>query len=234
MNEKLLSKRLQVVASYLPYGANFADIGSDHAYLPCYVCLQDPSALAVAGELNEGPFQSAGKEVERHDLSARISVRKGDGLSVLSKDEVEQVVIAGMGGSLITNILDNGKEKLNRTSRIIVQPNVDAKSLRKWFVKYNYQITAEEIIEEAGHIYEILVADKNGTGNELHYTEKEILFGPFLMEEKSEVFKKKWAEEKTKKDYVKGEIQKAINPDKDKIAILEREIQWIEEVLTND
>ncbi|SEA96909.1 tRNA (adenine22-N1)-methyltransferase [Thalassobacillus cyri] len=234
MNEKLLSRRLQMVASYLPRGAKFADIGSDHAYLPCYVCLQDPTATAIAGELNEGPFQSARKEVESNDLSARIAVRKGDGLSVLSKDEVDQIVIAGMGGTLITNILEEGKDKLGRTSRIIVQPNVDAKSLRKWFVKYNYQITAEEIIEEAGHIYEVIVAEKNDTGNELHYSERETLFGPYLMKEKSPVFKKKWIEEKAKRDYVKREIQKAANPDNDKIAALELEILWIEEVLKDD
>ncbi|MFG6114307.1 tRNA (adenine(22)-N(1))-methyltransferase [Halobacillus sp. MO56] len=234
MNEKVLSRRLQVVASYLPRGANFADIGSDHAYLPCYVCLQDPTATAIAGELNEGPFQSARKEVESNDLSARIEVRKGDGLSVLSNDEVDQIVIAGMGGTLITNILEEGKEKLGRTSRIIVQPNVDAKSLRKWFFNYNYKITAEEIIEEAGHIYEVIVAEKNDTGKKLHYSEREILFGPYLMNEKSPVFKKKWIEEKTKREYVKKEIQKAANTDNDKIAALELEILWIEEVLKDD
>ncbi|WP_028783238.1 tRNA (adenine(22)-N(1))-methyltransferase [Thalassobacillus devorans] len=233
MNEKLLSRRLQVVASYLPHGANFADIGSDHAYLPCYVCLQDPTATAIAGELNEGPYQSAKKEVESNGLSARIAVRKGDGLTVLFDDEVEQIVIAGMGGTLITTILEEGKEKLGRTSRIIVQPNVDAKSLRKWFIKYNYQIIAEEIIEEAGHIYEVIAAEKSDH-EKVHYSEREILFGPYLMKDKSPVFKKKWHEEKAKRDYVKKQMKKAANPDNDKIAKLELEIEWIEELLNDD
>ncbi|MFG6121085.1 tRNA (adenine(22)-N(1))-methyltransferase [Thalassobacillus sp. B23F22_16] len=234
MNEKLLSRRLQVVASYLPRGAHFADIGSDHAYLPCYVCLKDPSAVAIAGELNDGPYQSAKKEVEANNLTDRISVRKGDGLSVLSSDEVEQIVIAGMGGTLITNILETGKSKLTRVSRLVVQPNVDAKSLRRWLADNGYRITAEEILEEAGHIYEVVVADKQSAGEQIKYTDKEIYFGPYLLKEKNDPFKRKWIEEKAKKEYVREEMNKAVTPDTKKIAVLEQEIQWIEEVLQNE
>src|SRR5699024_6975282 len=102
------SNRLKTIASFLSTGTFFADIGTDHAYLPCYVCLNDKQARAIAGEVNEGPYQSACETVRSHHLTEQIEVRKGDGLHVLKQDPVDELVIAGMGGALITNILNNG------------------------------------------------------------------------------------------------------------------------------
>src|SRR5690625_254647 len=96
-----LSKRLTTIATFLPSGAYFADIGSDHAYLPCYVCIHDKEARAIAGEVNEGPYNSACETVKAYELNNQIEVRLGDGLHVIDNEQIKQVVIAGMGGSLI-------------------------------------------------------------------------------------------------------------------------------------
>jgi tRNA (adenine22-N1)-methyltransferase len=238
MNEKALSERLAIVASYLPLGSFFADIGSDHAYLPCYVCLNDPTAKAIAGEVNEGPYQSALKEVEQNDLLDRVSVRKGDGLDVIEPNEVDQVTIAGMGGTLIASILERGKDKLTNVKRIIVQPNVDAESCRRWFETHGFDLVDETIIEEAGHIYEVLVADATANDREAIYSEvekdKELYFGPYLLQKRQEAFIKKWTEEKAKKERVLSQIQKAKQPEQQKIAQIEHQIKWIEEVIANE
>ncbi|MCA0970057.1 tRNA (adenine(22)-N(1))-methyltransferase TrmK [Halobacillus litoralis] len=233
MNVNQLSKRLQTVADYLPEGAHFADIGSDHAYLPCYVCMKDPDAKAVAGEVNQGPLSSAEREVASHGLQDRIDTRLGNGLDVVKQGEVSQVTIAGMGGPLIRDILDQGKEKLSTVDRLIVQPNIDARALRRWFLDHGYELVAEEIIEEKGHIYEVLVADK---GDSLKpYTkdkrEQELWFGPFLMKNKGDVFQAKWKEELEKKQYVLAQMKKAQSVDEDKMEQLNKEIDWLEEVL---
>ncbi len=230
-----LSKRLEKVASYIPQSAFFADIGSDHAYLPCYVCQYDAAARAIAGEVNEGPYQAAVNQVTQQELHERVEVRKGNGLEVLQPGEVELVTIAGMGGKLIRHILDNGKEKLKNVNRIIVQPNIDAKVIREWFIEHNYALVQEDILEEDGHIYEILVADR---GNALApYTEekeKDLYFGPYLVQQQNRAFIKKWTHERDKLIKITGQMKQATQPDEEKIKQFQDRIEWIEEVIAHE
>ncbi|UOR12288.1 tRNA (adenine(22)-N(1))-methyltransferase [Halobacillus amylolyticus] len=233
MNGTQLSLRLKKVAEYLPQAAYFADIGSDHAYLPCYVCLHDRHARAVAGEVNNGPYQSALKEVDTHQLNDQIDVRLGDGLDVLINNEVEQVVIAGMGGPLIRDILESGKDKLSSVSKIIVQPNIDARSIRRWFYDNQYQLVHEAILEENGHIYEVLAAEKGDPEHiyQQESFEKQLWLGPWLMKERSPVFRKKWKEEKSKKERIVHQIRCSKQPDEKKIQLFQKELVWLKEVL---
>lgn len=235
-NPVKLSKRLQHVSSFITNGAIFADIGSDHAYLPCYVCLQDETVHAIAGEVNEGPYESALKTVERYKLSERIEVRLGDGLSVLQKNEVNQVVIAGMGGALIRAILDEGKQYLVGVQRIIAQPNMNERNVRYWLYENGYTISNEAILEENGHIYEIIVAERNNAENPemKNLTARQLLFGPFLLKQKSAIFFHKWTNERNKQCRVIAEMKKANVQSKEKISAFEKELLWIEEVLGVD
>ncbi|SER17505.1 tRNA (adenine22-N1)-methyltransferase [Gracilibacillus ureilyticus] len=227
----MLSKRLKRVADYLQHPVYFADIGSDHAYLPCYICREDPEAKAIAGEVNDGPYNRAKKTVEENELTDRIQVRKGNGLEIISpKDLLNQITIAGMGGKLIRSILDKDKEKLMNVTRLILQPNIDADLLRGWLVNNYYHIAAEEILEEDGYIYEILVADK--VNEKAVLTEKERLFGPKLLMERNKVFLKKWKSEREKRIKLLESMKKAKQVPSDKIAHWEKEIQMIEEVIS--
>lgn len=237
MNENSikLSQRLVNIASYLPRGANFADIGSDHAYLPCYVCLKDQTAAAIAGEINQGPYESARKNVIKHGLEKKIEVRLGNGLEILTHgQEVEQIVIAGMGGALISQILEEGKEKLTNVNRIIAQPNIDARQVRMWLEQHGFYLSDEQIIDEKGHIYEILVADRDAASPYIDkICAKQFLFGPYLLENKSEAFYHNWIHEKQKLKAVLQQMKQAGEPDVEKIAQFTKELRWIEEELDN-
>lgn len=193
LNTEKLSERLETVARFVPNGSKLADIGSDHAYLPCYLVKKGLVSFAVAGEVVLGPFESAQGHVEEEGLSEKIMVRMGDGLDVIEPGEVNCITIAGMGGALITSILERGKEKLGDIERLILQPNISAVTIRKWLLENKWQLVEEEIMEEDGKIYEILVAEK---GVPLKpYTanlETELLLGPFLMKKQGEAFLKKW------------------------------------------
>jgi tRNA (adenine22-N1)-methyltransferase len=195
MNSEKLSKRLEKVSSYVLQGSVLADIGSDHAYLPCYLGIKKIIKKGIAGEITEGPYLSAKEQVVLDGLTDIIEVRKGDGLSVLKENEAEVVTICGMGGSLITSILEKGKEKLGSAKRLVLQPNVGAKTVRNWLLKENWVLSAEEIIKEDGKIYEILVADRIGEQPYSNHIDAELLFGPFLLKNQNEAFKEKWAGE---------------------------------------
>lgn len=234
-NKIHLSKRLLKVASFIQDGAILADIGSDHAYLPCYVCLNDKSVKAIAGEVNKGPYESAVRTVESYNLTHAIDVRLGNGLEVITlNDSVDHIVIAGMGGSLIKDILEAGKNKLKTVQRIIAQPNVDARNVRKWLVQNHFQIIEEEIIEENDHIYEIIVADRAKSIESLSLTEKEFLFGPKLLEQKNEVFYKKWSHESEKLHRIVTQMKQAKVLNKEKVSQFEEELNWMREVLVDE
>ncbi|GGJ83240.1 SAM-dependent methyltransferase [Lentibacillus kapialis] len=233
MDKKLrLSRRLDKVASFIAKGTVFADIGSDHAYLPCYVCLHDNSTYAVAGEVHDGPYQSARETVNRYGLSDRVDVRLGDGLQVLRHGEVTAIVIAGMGGSLITSILEGGLDRLDAIEQIIAQPNIDERSVRYWLINHGYSILNEAMVEEKGHIYEIIIGTKKGGVNDL--TERQMLFGPYLLSKKPELFYRKWKHEYTKRERIIEQMKKATVPEEAKITAFSDELTWIEEVLNDD
>ncbi|MED2975618.1 tRNA (adenine(22)-N(1))-methyltransferase TrmK [Bacillus swezeyi] len=197
MNELKLSKRLETVAKYIPEHAVLADIGSDHAYLPCYALLNGLAKRAIAGEITDGPFNSAKNQVERLELSELISVRKGDGLEVVKCGEADAITIAGMGGALIADILEKGKDKLEGVRRLILQPNIHAYHIREWLYKENYELLDEEILEEDGKFYEVLAASPGDKDRPYKGIDFEIgmLIGPFLSKEKNAVFIKKWSRE---------------------------------------
>lgn len=194
MNAQQLSERLKRVAFYVPEGAMLADIGSDHAYLPCYLALNGDIKGAIAGEVVKGPYESAEKQVRQEGLQDMIDVRLASGLAAIDPaDGVTAISIAGMGGPLITSIIEDGKEKLEGVQRLILQPNVHGKAIREWAAANQWKITEEEILKENDKIYEILVLEP--AASPVNFSEKELLMGPILSKEKSPVFNEKWSRE---------------------------------------
>jgi len=192
-----LSERLKRLVDWIPQGSILADIGSDHAYLPTYAIQEGKIQKAIAGEVNPGPFESALATVRAMGYSQQIQVRKGNGLEVLSKGEVQTIVIAGMGGVLIRSILDNGEAKLSHDTTLILQPNNGEEPLREWLDQHDWTIQKEIILEEDGHLYEAMVAQKSDEPR-IRLTPDDLLFGPFLRREKNEFFIRKWNKELTK------------------------------------
>ena len=232
MNEQQLSKRLETVASFVDKGAVVADIGSDHAYLPVYLIRQGTAERAIAGEVNKGPLNAAEKQVEKHGLQSVIKTKLGSGLSVLKGETADTVTIAGMGGPLITQILEEGKNELNGVKKMILQPNVAADFIRRWLFQNDWQLTDEAILEEDGHIYEVLVAVRgNPIASYTSNKEKEIWLGPILLKNKNSVFKEKWMRElkQLKKIYhqLEGAVETSDTVNKRKI--LKQKIGWLKE-----
>ena len=221
----MISKRLELVASFVPQGAILLDVGSDHAYLPIELIERGQIESAIAGEVVEGPYQSAVKNVEAHGLKEKIQVRLANGLSAFEEaDQVSVITIAGMGGRLIARILEEGLDKLADVERLILQPNNREDDLRIWLQDHGFEIVAENILEEAGKFYEILVVE----AGQMKLSSSDVRFGTFLSKEVSPVFVQKWQKEAEKLEFALGQI-----PEKnlEERQVLVDKIQAIKEVL---
>lgn len=234
MNHLELSKRLEKVGEFVPEAARLADIGSDHAYLPVALMLKGKITFAVAGEVVQGPFDSAQKQVRKNGLEEKIIVRLADGLAAIKpEDQIDAITIAGMGGSLIKDILEAGKEnQLSGKERLILQPNIGERTLRIWLQQNEYQIIHEVILEENKKIYEIITAEK--AAEPIAYTEEQLMFGPFLMKEKASVFVQKWQRELQQRKAVVAQMEQASKKPNERLQEIKEEISRIEEVLSDD
>ncbi|OEF96209.1 tRNA (adenine(22)-N(1))-methyltransferase [Desulfuribacillus alkaliarsenatis] len=228
-----ISTRLKMIVDYIPDGEVLVDVGTDHAYLPLYAIKKKNLQKVIAGEYNKGPYLRAVANVEQQKLADKIQVRLGNGLEVIEKNEATVLTIAGMGGNLITEILNDGYDKLSSFKRLILQPMNGEFALRKWLQEHNYTIIAEQIIKEQDIIYEIIVAEPSETS--VHLTVKQQKFGPLLMLEKNAVFLEKWSQELQKRQKILSLIAEHANNQaiETKQERLNSEIQMIREVLGN-
>lgn len=233
MDAQHLSKRLAVVASFVPQGARLADIGSDHAYLPAALALAGKIDQAVAGEVVTGPYQNMANEIQQSGLGGQVIPRLANGLAAIHPgDHIDTVVIAGMGGTLIADILERGQKQLAGVQRLILQPNVGEPRLRAWLQAHRYQIMAERLVKEDGHIYEIIVAEPSPVP--FRYSDYELQFGPLLLEKKGPIFAEKWQDYIQRQIAVLKQIAAAKQPPVAKMEQLKAAIAIVKEALADD
>lgn len=221
-----ISQRLKAITEYISPYKNIADIGTDHCFVPIYLLQNNRITKAIATDLRDGPIQEAKKNVSIYQLEDKIEVRKGNGLApIKNEDQIEVVIIAGMGGRLIRDILEQDVKRLKTVKRLILQPNKSMWVVREWLFTNSYTITNEKILSEAGMTYEIIVAEP--IRESIEYTEDDILFGPFLRKEKNEAFITFWQEERKHKELILSTLPNH-HPDRKR---LETYIQQINEIL---
>jgi tRNA (adenine22-N1)-methyltransferase len=219
----VLSKRLLKIAEHVPQGSKLADIGSDHALLPVYLAQHGLIVSAIAGELNAGPYAAALKQVEEADLKRYIEVRHGDGLEVIASGEADVITIAGMGGLLIVQILMQSIAKLEHVQRLILQPNVGEEAVRRWLMEQGWFLSGENIIQEDGKTYEVLIADRveHAAGlNQALYQERQIAgksikserllaMGPYLLAQADPIWVRKWEDELNKLQRIADQLTRS-------------------------
>lgn len=199
MDGNHLSKRLQQLADWVPEGSHLADIGSDHAYLPIYLAHQHRLVKAIAGEVAEGPLMHTRAAIEAEQLEDLIEPRLGDGLDVLNgADQIDVITIAGMGGQLIVDILTRGDQnnKLMNHPMLLLQPNREAHRVRRWLSDHQYEIIAENLVEENHKRYAMMRAIFNPNASPL--TETEIQFGRLTEQANPVLFRQLWEHERNK------------------------------------
>ena len=199
-----LSKRLETIYEMVSFNNVVADIGSDHTLLPIALVLNGKVTRAYASEVNEGPYEMSVKNIEKYGLTNYIEAVLSDGISELEAD-VSCITICGMGGNLISDILDSNKDKLTHVNEIIIQPNNNEETARIWLVNNGYDIDDEKIVYEDDVYYEVIKAVRRE--QERRYTKEELYFGPILLAKKEEEFVNKWNKYKEYLVKVLGQIK---------------------------
>ena len=156
MKELELTPRLQAVADLVPNDAAMADIGTDHAYLPVWLLLEGKIRRAIAADLRDGPLDRAKLTATEYDCRENICFRLCDGLSGITPEEVDTIVIAGMGGETIAAILEAAPWTRNQNYTLLLQPMSAQNDLRSWLWRNGFDVVKEQIVREGEKLYNIL------------------------------------------------------------------------------
>jgi tRNA (adenine22-N1)-methyltransferase len=154
-----LSKRLSVASSLVRKNSRLADIGCDHGYVPAFLMKNGQISFCIASDINIGPLNSCKKLVESLQLK-NIDCRLSNGLDSIKPDEIDDILIAGMGGELITSILS--KYDWVKDKHLILNPMTHAEIVRKWLYDNGYVINNDLLVRDGGHIYNVFDATYNG------------------------------------------------------------------------
>ena len=187
-----LSKRLQAIADLIikyKQGEVLADIGTDHAYLPCYLIENDVIEKAYACDIASGPIQASIETIKTYQLEKQVIPLLGSGMTPILDKDIDMISICGMGGKLTVDILNEYPDML-KNHRFILQANIGLEILREFLYQNQMIIIDEGIVKDAHHIYEIIVCQK--TSQDLNYNENDIYFGPCLRKHKNGLFYEKW------------------------------------------
>ena len=178
-----ISHRLKEISDFISEDDKLIDIGCDHALLDIYLCQQYANLKVIASDIHEGALKNATNNVSKHNMKDRIVLRLGDGLSIVNADEIDTILISGMGFYTIKDILSNEAKMVN-VKKIVIQSNTDVVKLRKFVIKIGYKIVKEKLVKDNDIIYTII---EFGKGQE-KYSYEEIYFGPRILENKDELF----------------------------------------------
>lgn len=179
-----ISKRMEEVISLVSKGKRVADIGTDHGYVAIALVERKIAPFVVAMDVRKGPLSRAKENIEKYGFTKEIDIRLSDGLEQLKIGEIDTFLIAGMGGELITNILQKGVEIVNSVNEFIVQPQSEIYKVRKKIHELGFQIEKEKMLVEDDKYYTMMKAVR---GQESYENEWDYLYGKYLLQEKNPI-----------------------------------------------
>ncbi|MEA4971669.1 MAG: class I SAM-dependent methyltransferase [Candidatus Metalachnospira sp.] len=201
-----ISERLKTVASFVRDSRSIADIGTDHGYIPIYLYKEGIIDRAIACDINRDPIKRAENNINMYHLGNVIETRLGNGLNPIKAGETDGIVIAGIGGMLMIDILRTFPDKLEAAKEIILQPQSDIESVRKFLHLRDFKIDDEQMLYEDGIYYTVIRAV---SGNEEYENRKDYIFGKINIDKKSSVLKDYLYETIRKNDNIAQSLKKA-------------------------
>ena len=150
-----ISKRLSLLAQFVNEGSSVCDVGCDHGYLPAFLSLTGRCKSVCATDVNEKPLGSARANLERLGVD-NVRLVLCDGLEKITRDDADTVIIAGMGGEVISGIISRAPFLRDATVSLILQPTTAAKELRHFLAQNGFAVENETAIAENGKIYSVM------------------------------------------------------------------------------
>ena len=218
-----INARLKKIGDLVEANSFCLDVGCDHALLDIYLVKRNKNIKAIASDVKEGPLEQAKKNIKREHLEKEIETRLGDGLNTYS-DEVNTVIISGMGGRNIIGICKNNSKIFKKVDTYIISPNNYQIDVKKFFTKNGYYIDNEELVKDSNFIYQILIFKRG----KKKYSKKDYFFGPILLTKKDKLFKEYYEREMKSREIL---ISLLPNNYRYKKFITKREIQMIKNEL---
>lgn len=220
-----ISNRMQSIINEIEY-KKIADIGTDHGYIPIYCSLNKNMEKIIACDVNKEPLKNCMDNIKKYNLEEKIETRLSNGIKNLKLFEVDTIIIAGMGGNLIIDILKDNLELVHSTKQLILQPQSSIEQVRRFLHEIGFKITNEVMIFEDYKYYNIINCKKE---IEDIYTEPEYFLGKILLDKKDKALSDYCKEEQDKLLKVKKNIlNKSINKEliSDKLEKLEKRIKF--------
>lgn len=230
-----ITKRLERVASHISKGSIVLDIGTDHGYIPVFLVKKGLSPFAIAADVNKKPLDKAKELIAENKMKDKVETRLGSGFEIIKDGEVDEVIIAGMGGVLISDLITAAGEIPKKLKKLVLQPMQAQKELRKYLLKNGYEIIEEELVKEDGRIFEIIVVEYKGQDfsdgmeeidfeiSKKHRNQNNPLFIEFL--------ERKIHEEESILEKIKGKETKEVN---EKREICKKRLEVLRGLLENE
>lgn len=183
----ILSKRLKAIADMVTPCASAIDVGCDHGFLSIYLVENDIAGRVYATDINSGPLERAQEHINEHNLGKCIETIQCDGLMGLKNNNktVDAIVIAGMGGRMISKILSDSPDIASSATQLVFGPQSELEQFRYSLMELGYRIVSETMIEEEGKFYPIIKA----TSGKMELDRVQAMYGPCLLEDKNPVLK---------------------------------------------
>lgn len=228
-----LSKRLEMIASFVKPGSRLADIGTDHGYIPIALTERGVIPSALAMDVRKGPLERAREHIEEAGLSEQIETRLSDGLEKLKAGEADTVVIAGMGGELEIHILEEGRHVWDSAAQWVLSPQSDLEHVRRYLLEHGFSIDREAMVKEDGKFYTIMDAAGPGKGSETdtsQWKESFYVYGKYLIETADPVLAEFLGQEKkTVSGILRALSGRDTDSSKKRVEELQKKLDLIEE-----
>ena len=180
-----LSDRLSLVADFVEKGNRLADVGTDHGYVPIHLVQEGVIPYALACDINKGPLLRAQSHIAENNLQDKIETRLSNGLEKLCEGEVDSILIAGMGGALIRDILVRGENVYKSAKELILSPHSEVFLVREYLLSNGYEVVREEMVKDMGKYYVVMKCIKSD--NIVKYSSCELIYGKLLLENRNSI-----------------------------------------------
>ena len=228
-----LSPRLETIKREITKGESMADIGTDHGFLPIALWEEGISPKVIMTDASESSLKKAEKNCKKYYPEKQFDLRLGNGLQVLKPAETDVVVIAGMGGLLMAEILEANEEKSRSFQKIILQPRNHVGQLRHWLFHHGFSIVKEQLVREGKYICEIITAKPGEVGVILSMEADRIeyQYPHSLIDFRNELTMEYLEEKRRIEEHIFAQMEKSVNADSKLLRSRRYRMEYLEDMI---